>query len=376
MKKLHYLLTILVLLYAMGCATGRKAYLKGDYAKSVTQAVNRLQQNPTHKQSRDILHFAYPNLVKYNQDKINTLKRSSDAMRWEKVMDLYGELNRTYDLIQRCPAAKKTVTPQQFTAEFEESKSYAAEVRFQQGVQYMNQKDRNSLKSAYAQFQRALELKPSHPDAPQKLQDARNALMTRVIIRPIPMHSAIFSLSNDFFESQMMEYFRNYSANEFVRFESGRNNTQDGDHYIIMTFDDFQVGQTFVESKEEERRKDKVVIGKNVINKDSIVNVYGTVTAKVKLFRKTISSGGLLDVKIYDANTDALIAQKKFPGTFVWEDRWGMFMGDERALNDDDRKYMNKPEVMPPPPQQLFIEFTKPIFNQVTSFVDGFYRGY
>ena len=376
MKKIHYLFCLVVLLYATSCATGRKAYLKGDYAKSVTQAVSRLQQNPTHKQSRDILHFAYPQLLKYNQDKINTLKRGSDALRWDKAMDLYAELNRAYDLIQRCPAARKAVTPQNFATEHEEARRNAAEVHFQQGVSLMGQSNRNSLKSAYNQFNRAIELRPEHPDAARKKQEVRDALMTAVIVRPIPMHSAMFSLSNDFFESQLNEYFRNYSANEFVRFYSGRETSNNADHYIIMTFDDFQVGQTFVESKEEERRKDNVVIGKNAIKKDSVVNVYGTVTAKVKLFRKAITSGGLLDIKIIDAQTNAIIAQKKFPGSFVWEDRWGMFAGDERALTDDDRKYMNKPEVMPPPPQQLFIEFTKPIFNQVTGFVDGFYKSY
>lgn len=376
MKAFHYFVTLVILLYGMGCATGRRAYLKGDYAKSVTQSVNRLQQNPTHKQSKDILRFAYPQLIKYNQEKINTLKRSSDALRWEKVMDLYAEMNRAYDLIQRSPAAKKIVTAQQFSSEYEEARRNAAEIQYQQAMQYMREKDRNSLKTALNRLARTLELNPSHPDAPQKKQEVINELMTYVIIRPIPMHSTMFSLSNEFFETQMTEHFKNYSANEFIRFASAREGAKDGDHYIIMTFDDFQVGQTLIESKEEERRKDKVVIGKNVVNKDSIVNVYGTVTAKVKLFRKTISSGGLLDVKIYDANTNQLLSQNKFPGTFVWEDRWGMYMGDERALTEDDKKYMNKPEVMPPPPQQLFIEFTKPIFQQVTGYINGFYSRY
>ncbi len=374
MKNLFYIL-LFIALTAVGCATGRKAYLKGDYYKSVTQALNRLQQKPSDKTSKDILHFAYPELIKYEQNKINTFKTSSDPLRWEKVMESYTTLNGVYDHIQRTPAAHRMVDAKSFSKEYEEARRNAAEMSYQQGLKELNFQDRVNNKRAYRSFQRALDLRPDHTDARKQLDLVRDKLMTYVVVQSIPMHSAALSLSNAFFEQQMMEYFRRYAGNEFVRFYSADEKPKYADHYLVMRFDDFAVGQMSVHEKEAERTA-QVVTGKTQVTKDSTANIYATVKAKVRLFNKSLSSGGLLDVKIIDARNNAIVSQQKFSGTFVWEDRWGTYMGDERALNKEDREYTNRRETMPPPPQQLFIEFTKPIYGQTTNFVDNFYKSF
>lgn len=372
MKNVIYILFVMAIL-AVGCATGRKAYLKGDYLKSTTQALNRLQQKPTDKTSKDILHFAYPELLKYEQNKINTFKTSSDPLRWEKAMESYTTLNGVYDHIQRTPGAKKMVDAKSFSQEYEEARRNAAEMSYQEGLKDMNSNNRDVLKRAYRHFQHALALRPDHTDAGKQRDLVHDKLMVYVVVQPIPMHSAALSLSNAFFEQQMMEYFRKYAGNEFVKFYSTDEKPKYADHYLVMRFDDFAVGQMMIHEKEEERSA-QVVIGKTQVTKDSAVNVYGTVKAKVRLFHKTLSSGGLLDVKIVNAENNSIISQQKFSGTFVWEDRWGTYMGDERALTKEDKGYMNRRETMPPPPQQLFIEFTKPIYGQTTNFVDNFYK--
>ncbi|MEL6652971.1 MAG: hypothetical protein AAFQ87_19385, partial [Bacteroidota bacterium] len=110
---------------------------------------------------------------------------------------------------------------------------------------------------------------------------------------------------------------------------------------------------------------------------DSTVNAYGTVKAEVHHFQKQITSTGLLDMKIIDIRTGRVVSQRKFPGTFVWYDYWGFFNGDERALEKADDRFLRKNREIPaPPPQDLFIEFTRPIFSQVTDYVSNFYRNY
>ena len=104
--------------------------------------------------------------------------------------------------------------------------------------------------------------------------------------------------------------------------------------------------------------------------------ISGTVKAKVNLFTKKITSKGLLDFKIIDAQTNRVLTQEKFPGVFVWICQWGYFNGDERALNDEQKKAMKSKQLPPPPPQNLFLEFTKPIYDQLTAKIKEFYRNY
>ncbi len=104
--------------------------------------------------------------------------------------------------------------------------------------------------------------------------------------------------------------------------------------------------------------------------------VYGTVKATVHVFKKSLTSRGVLDFKIIDAYSQRVLSQEKMPGEFVWFTEWGYFNGDERALDDYYLEVVKSKEAYPPPPQDLFVAFTQPIFGQVTTKINNFYRGY
>ncbi len=104
--------------------------------------------------------------------------------------------------------------------------------------------------------------------------------------------------------------------------------------------------------------------------------VYGTVKATVHVFNKSLTSRGILDFKIIDAHNQRVLSQEKMPGEFVWYTEWGYFNGDERALDEYFLEVVKLKEAYPPPPQDLFVAFTQPIFGQVTSKIRDFYRGY
>ncbi len=104
--------------------------------------------------------------------------------------------------------------------------------------------------------------------------------------------------------------------------------------------------------------------------------VYGTVKATVHVFNKSLSSRGILDFKIIDAHNQRVLTQEKMPGEFVWYTEWAYFNGDERALDDYFLEIVKFKEAYPPPPQDLFVAFTQPIFGQITSKIRDFYRNY
>jgi hypothetical protein len=104
--------------------------------------------------------------------------------------------------------------------------------------------------------------------------------------------------------------------------------------------------------------------------------VIGTVKAEFTEHRREIISNGLISMKILEAQTERIILHEKFPGEFVWVSRWASFNGDERALTTEQMKLTKRKPSNPPPPQDLFIEFTKPIYNQITSTVSRYYNNY
>lgn len=378
------LLLILALIAFSGCRSTKKAFEQGDYERAVINSIERLRRAPDNKKSFNTLKDAYPALVDYYQEQIDIAKRSPNPLRWENVIEDYRVLNRVYDEIQRSPSAKRAVpNARNYTPELNESLLKGAEARYALGFQDLErgrQGDRDASKQAYYHFTKALELRPGFRDAQNLSLEAQDLATLYVQVEPIPMHSRTFALSNEFFENQMVEYFRSVQFSPFIRFFTPREaalRQREPDQIIRMQFDDFVVGQAYVKETVIQRVRDSVVVGKVTIAKDSTVNAYGTVKAEVHRFQKEISSGGLLDVRILDVRREALLSQKKFPGTFVYYDYWGFFNGDERALEEDDKRFLRKRQPGPDPlPQDLFIEFTKPIYSQVTDFIAAYYRNY
>jgi hypothetical protein len=104
--------------------------------------------------------------------------------------------------------------------------------------------------------------------------------------------------------------------------------------------------------------------------------VYGTVKATLYHYTKTTTSKGIVSFRIIDAKTGALLSSEKMPGEFVWKSEWATFNGDERALSAEQLRLSKLKELPAPPPQDLFIEFTRPIYDQITTKIREFYRNY
>jgi len=317
------------------------------------------------------------------------------------------------------------------------SKKNAAEYFYAHALTLLEKGDRENAKRAYFEFKRVRELYPNFKEVDDMLKKSKYMATLKVIAEPIPMHSQNFKLTNEFFDNKINEFLGQMPASEFVRFytrEEARNiGLEDPNHILQMVFDDFVVGQVYIKEKETRLIKENVIMGIKDGNKLKTGNdkvtichnpksekrstlsisvsaweghakhgdhlggckvatpegetkpgtgpsvpevIYGTVKATTFITTKSLISKGLLDFKIIDANTNKVLTQEKFPGTFVWTCHWGYFNGNGRALSPKDHKAMKGKQVAPPPSQQLFIEFTKPIYDQLTVKIKNFYRNY
>jgi len=165
----------------------------------------------------------------------------------------------------------------------------------------------------------------------------------------------------------------------FIRFftpqEADNLGLQNADQFLRIQFDDFSVGNTALKEKEEVVTRDSVKVGDAKIN-GKTVPVFNTVKATLTTYRKEVISSGLLSMVIIDARSKGILTHNKFEGNFVWGSTWGNFNGDERALTNEQLSWCKNKEAMPPQPQDLFLQFTKPIYDQLIPAIQGFYRNY
>ncbi len=167
--------------------------------------------------------------------------------------------------------------------------------------------------------------------------------------------------------------------NKFIRFyspEEAKTVKLTPDQVVRLEFIDFVVGETNIQTdRQTVTSKDSVKTGEANVNGKK-VPVYGKVNAQIAKSRKAVRSRGILSLEIYDFQTNKVLSREEIPGEYTWVNEWASFNGDERALTNVELNMTKNREQLPPPPQQLFIEFTKPIYDQVTSRIKRFYEKY
>jgi tetratricopeptide (TPR) repeat protein len=374
-------LLAVTLLYTLhGCKSAEKSLRRGDYDESVLRAAEKLRDNPRHAASLDILAEAYPLAQRQHLDDIARAEQSADPFRYESALESYRRLNRLYNALRACPACLRQVTARSFYEEENQARQQAAQGRYDEGERRLRQGTRENARQAYEQFERAGRIIPNFRDLDARLAEAYELASFKVVVEQVLVTSRAFQLSNEYFQERVNEFLRtNRRLNQFVRFytpEEATDTQLRPDHVIRLQFDDFVVGQTLVESKTETlTSKDSVKVGEATVAGKK-VPVYNTVSAKLTRNRKTVLSSGLLDMQILDFASRRVVYQQKFPGEFTWVCEWASYNGDERALTAEQKRLSTSRELLPPPPQQLFVEFSKPIYDQLTNRLRSYYARY
>lgn len=382
MKKLIYFSLIILSVVSAACSSGEKALQNGDYYSAVLKSVDRLKSNPDKSKAQQTLLESYPLAVNWSKREITVLLNSLDPLKNTKSIGQYQILNRMYNEINRCPAALRLLSNvQSFRAEEDMAKQLAAPECYNLGLRELAKETRNAAKSAYGHFAKANQFVPNFKDVNAKMQEAEYMATLKVIIEHVPVNSAKYSFSAEFFQDQVTQYITNNIRRKFVRFYTPKQAEMEKleypDHVIAMRFEDFVVGETHdTDIEKHVISADSVEVGTTKLKDGTSIKVFNKVKAKLHIHKREVISKGLLSLQIEEFSNKRIIKNKQIGGEYVWFSEWGHFNGDERALTNKELEICESEPILPPARQDLFIEFTKPIYTQLTNELRRFYNRY
>lgn len=371
-------------LFMGACSSGQKALERGDYIEAITKAVNRLSNDPDNKKARSVVKEGYPMAMAYYQEEIDQILSGNEPFKWGKTLNIMYRVNHLSDLIRRIPAARKLVpSPKVYTSELTTATERAAEERYQAGMVYLKRLTREDAKEAYFHFQQADELMPSYKDVLEKMQEAKEKATIHVILEPIPLPSRKYQLSSEFFYEQVINRMKQvFPPTGFVSFytpdEAEKQEMRYPDMVVQMEFYDFFIGRPNHYEQVENLSR---VVEKEVevkVSRDStrIKKVQEKLTGKIKVITDEVASQGLLNVTIQEFESQRQILNEQVPGEFIWRNQYGIFVGDEGVLTNQQIRILNNQAVPPPAAQDLFMEFTRPIYVRLTDRLINYFKKY
>jgi hypothetical protein len=370
-----------LLIFIISCGkSGTKALDQGDYYNAVLQSVDKLRKDVDNEKSMAVLPEAYKYASQELLVDISSAKNANQQFRWERILDNYAKLNNMHDLIAKCMACRREVNPKSYFNEALNARELAAEERYIYASLALKKGTIEGGRDAFNSFEILFQFAPNFKDVSAKMDEALSAGSYHVVVEQPTLNVRAYELSHQYFQDRIDEFLReNKRMNKFIRFYSpseAKAVNLKPDHVIRLEFVDFLVGQTFYEKKEKTLTSaDSVKTGTAKIRGVS-VDVYDKVKAAYFDNRKVVISKGLLSMKIIDFQVNKTLRQEEFPGEFTWVNEWASFNGDERALTKEELALTKKREEVPPSPQQLFIEFSKPIYDQFTRQIRRFYDNY
>lgn len=379
MKTGSILLAVSVAL-VFACSSGKQAFERGDYYGAVMKSVSRLRQKPDHSKSQEALKGAYPLAVDFYKTQAQNEITSNSPYKWKNAIQSYNRINELYEAVRACPGCLKTIkNPVNFYAEIAPLKEKAAEESYNAGITLLMKGTREDAKKAYFNFADVQHFVPGYKDVIEYTAKSKYEATLKVIVEQIPV-PARYNLSGGFFQDKIEEFLhKNYPEQGFVKFytpqEAQSVNLPAADQVLKIQFDDFSVGNSVLKEKEETITRDSVKVGEAKVEGKTIP-VYNTVKAKLTTYSKEVRSNGLLSMIVVDAKTNGILTHRKFNGEYVWVSRWARFNGDERALTEKQLAMCNSKETHPPVAQDLFLEFTRPLYDQLIPAVRSFYQNY
>ncbi|MEL6809860.1 MAG: hypothetical protein AAFP76_00805 [Bacteroidota bacterium] len=372
--------TILLLftgLLLVGCNSvkrNQKLLATGNYDQAIHFAIKKLSKDRNSKKSGEhtlLLEEAYKKVVDRDTRRINFLKKDQNPTSSKEIFYLYKGLQTRQDIIR--PLLPLYSDALGRNAKFKmvnygdkliEARDKFADDLFAEANQFLSYNTIMDSRAAYVRLDELRKVKANYPNL-RSLMDRAQLEGTDFVRVNLNNHSGQIIPAR--LERELLD-FNTYGLDNF--WTEYHSEHQQGIQYnfgIALNFRDISVSPERI-SEREFKRKKRIRDGweykldrngnvmKDSLGNDIKVDVYKIVTARVMYTTQTKSVlvGG--DVVYRDLLNGRKMNDYPLASEFVFENEFAKFRGDERALTEEDLKFLEFDFVPFPSSEQMVFD--------------------
>ena len=369
MKRLLLLLVLITALVSCGKKQVEKALNTGNYDVAIQDALKKLDNNKNKKRKQDyvlMLGDAYTKAVERDLNTINHLKQDNNPEQYQQIYETYMDLHLRQESIK--PVLPLKVNGKTVKFKFNDYNNSIIDYRektsdylYDKGLKQLESDDKRIIRDAYDTFSYIEHINPNYEDTRELLEEAHQRGTNYVIVT---IENQTRQMIPRQLEDDLLN-FNTYGLNQFwTNYHAIENSEINYDFAMQLLLKHINISPEQITEREFLREREIVDgweyqldrqgnVMKDSLGKDIKIDKIVKVRARYFESLQTKSSQIIGEVVYVDLNSSQVISSYPIDSGFVFENIYGNFRGDERALLREDRDIIRNRRVPFPSNEQM-----------------------
>jgi hypothetical protein len=389
MKQL--LLTTVLLLVLTSCS-GRKQIEKaishGNYDHAISNALRKLENNKDKPRKQDyivMLEDAYYKVLDKDLSTIKHLKKDGNPEQYKTIYNIYLDLEARQNAIKRVLPLK--INGKTLNLKFNDYSAAIVDYRYKtsdyligEGIALLDSEDKYNARKAYEIFNYIESINPNFEETRSLMTEAHEKGMDYVHVS-ISNHTQQFIPQR--LEDELLD-FNTFGLNQFwTTYHANTDETIDYDFGMQLQLKRINISPERINERQVLRQK-QIVDGweylldsNGNVAKDSLGNdikVDKIIDVRARFFEvlQTKSAQVIANVVYTDLKQNQVIDNFTIDSGFVFENVFGHFRGDRRALNRNDRQLLRQRQLLFPSDAQMVLDTGNDLKLQLKDIINSY----
>ncbi|WP_218841476.1 hypothetical protein [Winogradskyella undariae] len=385
-------LLLSVLFLALGSCSAKKqiqsAISTGNYDVAINDALEKLENNKEKKRKQEyiaLLEEAYYKVLDEDLRAIKSLKRDGNPEQYKTIYNTYVDLEARQTAIKRVMPLE--IDGEIINFKFNDYSKFLVEYRYKtsdylidQGIALLDSNDKYKAREAHNIFNYIETINPNFEENRSLIAEAHQKGMDFIYVS---IENQTQQIIPQRLEAELLD-FDTYGLDQFwTTYHASLDKNLDYDYGMQLQLKQINVSPERISERQILRQREIVDgweyqldrsgnVKKDSLGNDIKIDKIKNIKARFTEVLQTKSTQVLADVVYTDLKQNKIIDTFPIDSGFIFENVFGRYQGDRRALNADDRTILNQRQVPFPSDEDMVYDTGEDLKLKLKSIIGSY----